>query len=140
MASDALARSASDSGIVLHGPRQTLPVEVGVDLNYAVQTLLPVVDNAVRHARTRVGIAWAQRDGKAVFTITDDGPGVSVQDRETVFEPGVRGSGVTHSSGAGLGLPLARRLAQAVGGDVVAPPSSNGGHFEVILPRARDAS
>jgi two-component system, OmpR family, sensor kinase len=140
LASDALARSASESGIVLHGPRQTLPVQVGVDLNYAVQTLLPVVDNAVRHARTRVGIAWAQRDGQAVFTITDDGPGVSAQDRETVFEPGVRGSGATRSRGAGLGLPLARRLARAVGGDVVAPPSSNGGHFEVTLPRTRDAS
>ncbi len=139
-ASDALAGSAGQAGVVLHGPRQTLPVQVGVELNYAVQTLLPVVDNAVRHARTRVGIAWAQRDGEAVFTITDDGPGVSAEERETVFEPGVRGTGATASRGAGLGLPLARRLARAVGGEVVAPSSSTGGHFEVILPRTRDAS
>jgi signal transduction histidine kinase len=140
LASDALAGSARDSGVVLHGPRQTLPVQVGVELNYAVQTLLPVIDNAVRHARTRVGIAWAQRDGEAVFTITDDGPGVSADEREAIFEPGVRARTSVASRGAGLGLPLARRLARAVGGDVAAPPSSNGGHFEVTLPRTGSPS
>jgi two-component system, OmpR family, sensor kinase len=139
LATDFLAGSAKGSGVVLQGPRQTFPVDVGVDLNYAVQTLLPVVENAVRHARTLVGIAWAQRDGEAVFTITDDGPGLSADDREAVFEPGVRGPGSSASRGAGLGLPLARRLARAVGGDVVAPPSSNGGHFEVLLPRVPEA-
>jgi signal transduction histidine kinase len=134
-ASDALATAAGQAGVALERPRQTLPVDVGVDLNYAVQTLLPVIDNAVRHARTCVGIACAQRDGKAVFTITDDGAGVQGTDRESVFEPGVRGVEASNSRGAGLGLPLARRLARAVGGDVVAPPSANGGHFEVMLPR-----
>ena len=136
LATDALAGAARDSGVVLHSPRQTLPVQVGVEVNYAVQTLLPVIDNAVRHARTRVGIAWAQRDGEAVFTITDDGPGVTADEREVIFEPGVRARTSTASRGAGLGLPLARRLARAVGGDVAAPPSSSGGHFEITLPRS----
>jgi signal transduction histidine kinase len=45
-----------------------------------------------------------------------------------VFAPGVSSSG-----GAGLGLPLARRLARSCGGDVVAAPG-DGGTFELRLP------
>jgi nitrogen-specific signal transduction histidine kinase len=55
----------------------------------------------------------------------DDGGGVAPADAERIFEPGVSGTG-----GAGLGLPLARRLARAAGGDVLVVD----GHFELRLP------
>ena len=51
--------------------------------------------------------------------VRDDGPGLDPELGERAFEPGVRGDG-ERRDGAGLGLPLARRLARSCGGDVVA--------------------
>jgi two-component system, OmpR family, sensor kinase len=63
-----------------------------------------------------------------VIAVTDDGAGIAADDIERIFEPGVSDTG-----GAGLGLPLARRLARAAGGDVVAVPQM-GGRVELRLP------
>jgi signal transduction histidine kinase len=49
------------------------------------------------------------------FLVRDDGPGLVDIQESDLFRPGTRGAG---SAGAGLGLPLARRLARAAGGDV----------------------
>jgi two-component system, OmpR family, heavy metal sensor histidine kinase CusS len=67
--------------------------------------------------------------------VADDGPGVAADAEAHLFEPGVSTAGNGHG-GAGLGLPLARRLARAVGGDVVfeAMPERPGATFRVDLP------
>ena len=57
------------------------------------------------------------------------------EEEETIFEPAVRGSAGRGGAGAGLGLSLARRLARAVSGDVLAEPGPHG-HFVVRLPVA----
>ncbi len=113
------------------------PLAVHLDVDYAVQTLLPVVDNARRYARSKASIEWESRNGDAVFIVSDDGPGVAPDETERIFEPGIRGRVAGDARGNGLGLPLARRLARAVGGDVSAVPSSDGGRFEVVLPAMR---
>jgi signal transduction histidine kinase len=70
------------------------------------------------------------RDGRTVvIAVLDDGPGVDAGDLETVFEPGH----TTRLDGYGLGLPLARRMARAVGADLVAR-AGPGGRFEVRAP------
>jgi signal transduction histidine kinase len=69
-----------------------------------------------------------------LFAIEDDGPGVREHEEHSIFEPAVRGSaGRTTAGGAGLGLSLARRLARAASGDVLAEPGSHG-RFVVRLP------
>jgi signal transduction histidine kinase len=78
-----------------------------------------------------------RRGSEVVFTIDDDGPGVQQDERERIFEPGVRGSaggGDRAFPGAGLGLALSRRLARAASGDVVASTDRRGGCFLVRLP------
>ena len=56
--------------------------------------------------------------------------------RAVLFEPGARTADVNGHRGAGLGLPLARRLAKAIGGDVTLAPQAPGAgaQFEVRLP------
>ena len=74
----------------------------------------------------------------AMVTVADDGPGVMPDEVDQIFDPGTRGSAAgMSSSGAGLGLALARRLARSAGGDVAVDPSDAGGRFVIRLPVGR---
>jgi two-component system OmpR family sensor kinase len=107
--------STAYDGVVLSAPVSPL-----------VAALRPLLENAERHGsgEPRVEVT---RDGRTVvIAVLDDGSGVPPDDLERVFDPG-------HTSdvdGSGLGLPLARRMVRAVGGDVIARPGP-GGRFEV---------
>ena len=111
------------------------PMMAGVDAEVVERIVAPLIDNALRYARSRVLLSAVARDGAIVVTVADDGPGVGAHARELVFEPG-RVTGGNGHRGAGLGLPLARRLAKAIGGDVTlaAPGTEAGAQFEVRLP------
>jgi signal transduction histidine kinase len=110
-------------------------LRVGVDRDLAEGILRPVVENACRYGRSAVRVSIS-RDGSVVlFAVEDDGPGVRPEEEESIFEPAVRGSAGLGGPGAGLGLSLARRLARAAAGDVVAQPGAHG-HFVVRLPAA----
>jgi signal transduction histidine kinase len=115
------------------------PIRAAVEANLGERILVPLLDNAVRHARGSILIS-VERDGDDVrLTIQDDGPGVPAGERETIFQPGHRipASGATATvGGAGLGLSLCRRLARTAGGDVQAEPSDAGARFVVRLPAA----
>lgn len=104
-------------------------VLVGADERLVAQTLNPLLENAIRHARAEVHVAVGAAGGVARVEVADDGPGIAAADRETVFE-----SGVSSGGGAGLGLALARRLATSVGGDVCVESPGAGARFVVELP------
>ena len=96
------------------------------------QTLAPLVENAERHARSGVTIELGTAAGMVTVTVRDDGPGVDPALGDDVFLPGVRGAGEP-GTGAGLGLPLARRLARSCGGEIVLGDGP-GGCFVLTLP------
>jgi signal transduction histidine kinase len=76
--------------------------------------------NALTHtpAGTRVVVRVAQNDGRAVLAVEDDGPGISGEHVERVFERFYRVEGGL-ASGSGLGLAIARELAELMGGRVI---------------------
>jgi signal transduction histidine kinase len=102
---------------------------VAADSDMVAQALYPVLENAVRHAEGSVDVTLESDDGDAVFRVLDDGPGVEPAYRGRVFEPGASSHG-----GAGLGLPLARRLARATTGDLVLIEVDRGACFELRIP------
>lgn len=111
-------------------------LRVGVDLDLAERILNPVVENACKYGRRQVSVSLARSNGSVEFTVSDDGPGVTTDEREAIFEPATRGeAGRLSGVGAGLGLALARRLARSVEGDVEAAPGGSG-TFVVRLPAA----
>jgi signal transduction histidine kinase len=111
-------------------------VRVGVETDVAERVLAPLIENACRYGASSVKIVIERQAGAVMFTVQDDGPGVSEELLERIFEPGWRdGVGRQHNGhGAGLGLPLARRLARAAGGDVRAESGGDGGRFTARLP------
>ncbi|MEU3335115.1 HAMP domain-containing sensor histidine kinase [Streptomyces sp. NPDC006668] len=106
-------------------------VEVAVAPDVAVSLLSPLLENGLRHARSRVWIT-ARSEGEAIVVdVLDDGPGFDPADVERVFE-----AGVTGGDGYGLGLPVVRRVAASAGVEVRAIADGRG-HVEVTFPAAR---
>ena len=105
---------------------------VGADAAIVERVLSPIIDNARRYAHSTISITAHRTSDSILIDISDDGPGVPTEFGEAVFEPGRRFSPDDGHRGAGLGLPLSRRLARSVAGDVtVAGPDSR---FRVRLP------
>lgn len=132
---------AKERGVQVRVELPGRTVHVGVEKDIALQIIQPVVENACRFARSTV-VVGAVRQGKEIlFRVEDDGPGVAEEEKEKIFEPGVRGSAAvtereTSRGGAGLGLSLARRLARAASGDVEVETDTpgEGARFVVRLP------
>jgi signal transduction histidine kinase len=136
-AADACAGLAEERGIELSVVAPPRPVRVDTDAQVLERVLVPLIENACHYGRGRVEVRASADSTGISITVDDDGPGVAVGERERIFEPGERGSAaeaVGRERGAGLGLALARRLAQAAGGDIAAEPGAGGGRFRVTLP------
>jgi signal transduction histidine kinase len=133
---EALAREVD--GVAVVAPDGLPPAEG--DAEIVRRALAPLVENARRHARARVELVLTASAGRVRVAVRDDGPGIPLELGEQAFEPGVRGPGAA-DSGAGLGLPLARRLARSCGGDVTL--GEDGGvvlELPAIAPLSRGGS
>ena len=105
-------------------------------LSRAVDNLL---DNARKYADGSPVEIEARRDGaQAVIAVRDHGPGIPEAELAHVFDPFFRGEGVRgRATGFGLGLSLARRVAEAHGGSASASNAAGGGaRIELRLPVA----
>ena len=90
-----------------------------------VQLVENLLDNAVAHAEQAARVALVDGDR---LVVADDGPGVPLDERDRVFEPGYS----TSSDGRGFGLAIARDIAEAHGWSLTATESRWGGaRFEV---------
>ncbi|MFI9306027.1 sensor histidine kinase [Streptomyces triculaminicus] len=110
----------------------------GVPAALLERIVSPLLDNALRHARSRVLISAQQHPGGSVrVEIADDGPGVPDSFTGRLFQPGHRADPGDGHGGAGLGLPLARRLARSADGDVRHDARHTpGAAFVITLPAA----
>lgn len=120
--------------VELQGPPP--PVGCWTDLHRLEQILVNVLANAIRHSpvKGKVVVTIEPRGEKISVTVHDQGPGVPEADLERIFD--VYQTGV--DEGHGLGLPLSRRLAQLLGGELRAErPAAGGGFFRLILPAAK---
>ena len=79
------------------------------------EILANLLDNARRHARSRIEVVLARAGDGVEVRVLDDGPGLAPAVSERVFERFVSLDG---RGGSGLGLPIARGLARAHGGDL----------------------
>jgi signal transduction histidine kinase len=100
-----------------------------------------LVENAFRHtpAGTVVEVRAGERNGEAVLTVHDDGPGVPADIREHVFERFYRGDGST-AFGSGLGLAIGSQLATMMGGSIEIESTRGDTTFTLVLPRSEGIS
>jgi signal transduction histidine kinase len=125
---EAIVADVDGAEVVVHGP---LPPAEG-EPEVVRRALAPLIDNARRYARERVVLELSAGRGRVRVAVRDDGPGLEPALADRAFDPGMRGDRDS-GNGAGLGLPLARRMARSCGGDVTSGPGP-GGCFVLELP------
>ncbi len=135
-----------------------LPHTIQTDPGRLRQVLMNVIGNAIKFTE-RGGVTVqvsaegvtpdaqgaddGAANGKLAFTVTDTGIGISLEERERLFEPfsQVHAVGAAASpGGTGLGLVFARELARGLGGDVTLAESTSGvgSTFRVEIPLSRE--
>jgi signal transduction histidine kinase len=99
-----------------------------------------LVDNAHRHASSRVSVAVSQRAGTVVLDVGNDGPPIAAGDRELVFQRFARldGARTRDDGGSGLGLAIVAETVAAHGGSVRVDEIDGHTHFVVSLPAEQD--
>ena len=122
-------------------PEDGRALAVDADKAKLVQALRAVLENALDFAPrgTAVGFSLADRSGQAVFAVSDKGPGILDEHKERIFERFFQADpSRTERAHHGLGLSIAREIAEAHGGTLRALDNPGGGALlELAIPLAR---
>jgi signal transduction histidine kinase len=136
---DEVVRRAATAARTLAAPRQvrvveracSIPVGVQGDPEKLRQLVLILLDNAVRYSEPGGDVTLTLVPGSDVvqLCVEDQGIGIPPEEIERVFERFHRSEGAAalHPQGSGLGLPLARAIARAHGGEVTVERRTGGG-------------
>jgi signal transduction histidine kinase len=110
------------------------PPTIMTDGDRVLQVISNLLSNAFRWTPDGgdVRLALSTSNGIVQVDVTDSGPGISAAERERIFRPFVSGDG---AGGTGLGLPIARELARALGGRIELDTAvGRGSCFGLVLP------
>ncbi|HZO00784.1 MAG TPA: HAMP domain-containing sensor histidine kinase [Burkholderiales bacterium] len=145
LALDALVREVARSH-ELAAQAKGLHVKVNAEAGSVVadpEKLRSVVDNLLGNAVKftpaggSVEVVARSSGDQAFIDVIDSGPGVPVEERESIFDSFFRGraKASTRVEGSGLGLAIAREFVEAHGGKISVLAEERGAHFRVALPR-----
>ena len=106
------------------------------DGDRVLQVITNLLSNAMHWTPDggRVDVGIETSNGTVSVDVADSGPGITAEQRERIFRPFVSGD----TQGTGLGLPIARELARALGGHVELESAvGQGSRFRLVLPARR---
>ena len=136
-------RRAQAAGVTLLLRPLEDDASLSCDLPLMRQALARLIDNAVRHAPDGSTVEiWAQvrANGQIVFSVKDEGPGLSPQKLKECLQPFLQENAgyARPSEGLGLGLPIAKAIAEAHGGELVIQTTPGRGLLAaLVLPPSR---
>ena len=118
----------ADEKIAFHAeiPPQNEALRLYADAGFLEQILINLIRNAVQaltEAQTpapEIRVGLKESEGICTIYVSDNGPGISTENQERIFEPRF----TTRSKGAGLGLAICRRLAESMNGELNIESSS----------------
>jgi len=133
-----LSVRAADRGVRIDKPGEGESLPALGEFRRVLQIMMNLLVNAIRYS-PEGGMIWIrpERDGDtASITVADLGKGIAAEDQERIFDKFERVDPF-EPGGTGLGLYIARRLARAMGGDLVVDSApGQGARFTLTLPAA----
>jgi signal transduction histidine kinase len=116
--------------------RPAVPLTVEGDRDALARVIGNLLDNAVRHASSRVVLSVAADGAYRRISVCDDGPGIPAEERERVFHRFTRldDARARDAGGSGLGLAIVRELVRAHHGTVTLSDAGPGLRVDVRLP------
>jgi signal transduction histidine kinase len=132
----AAAELAQDEVLLTTDVSGALP-HVRGDRERLRQVIQNLVDNAVKYSTAggRVHVRAIADDGGVLIDVADEGPGIPLEDQQLIFEKFGRSGGGLTKPGTGLGLFIARSIAEAHGGRLeVESAPARGSVFRLELP------
>ena len=131
---------AKDSGVTITHTTDGIH-EVLADPDRTIQVLVNLLSNAVKHSPSgsRVEVSAGREGNMAAISVRDHGPGIPSHKVDFIFEPFTQldGSDTRRIAGTGLGLTIARALAEKQGGGIrVSSREGEGATFTVTMPLA----
>jgi signal transduction histidine kinase len=125
---------------------KTIEIEISPEVGTASgdrdrlqQVLVNLLDNAIKYGGDRVEVRADGANGVVRIVVADTGPGISLGDRQRIFEKFYRADPqlAREPSGTGLGLYISRELTERMGGRLeLSPEPGSGATFVVELPKA----
>lgn len=114
---------------------ENLPAFIHIDAQKLRQILNNLLSNAIKFTdKGEVSLVVSYKFQIASFTISDTGPGMSVDDQDAIFDPFHRASNTANAPGLGLGLTISRLLSEMMGGAIeVESHSKQGSSFTLKL-------
>jgi signal transduction histidine kinase len=137
-ATDALAACQNDDGVDMVSDVES-GLAADADPTLLRQVLIGLLSNAARHtdAGGSVTLRATRTDGDALIEVIDTGSGIPAEDLDRVFERFYRSSDALAHEGFGLGLAIAKRMVEVMGGTIGAESTEgHGSVFWVRLPVA----
>lgn len=130
--------AAAEKEVVLDLDLPTRLAPTATDASRVEQILVNLLTNAIKHTPrgSHVTVRVREEQARVVVEVEDQGPGVPTEDHELIFDVYVTKAN-EESRGIGLGLPLSRRLARLLGGELGVVPGPGGGKFRLTLPAVR---
>lgn len=138
-----LSITAQKKGLTLSfSTDNTAPYTINGDLEKVRQVVLNVIDNAIKYTEKgsiTVNLSKDVSHGMIRVAVTDTGMGISPEEKQRLFQKFSRGAGgKINTTGSGLGLYLAKQIAEAHGGEVIidSPGVGLGSTFTIELKAA----
>lgn len=127
---------AQERAIRVEAPHPSESLPALAEFRRVLQILLNLIGNAIRYSPegSQIWVRLEALGDRAYVIVADQGPGLAIEDQERVFEKFER-LGRSGDGGSGLGLYISRRLALAMGGDLVVESApGQGARFILALP------
>lgn len=126
-----------DRGVIIYCQIEIDKATIRIDKNKIRQVLLILFENACQYGGSEIIVSVQHTPSGFLLSVSDNGPGIKSEDREKIFNRFYRGSNATilYGAGSGLGLPVAKSIVEAHGGQIyVRSELGEGSTFSVELP------
>jgi two-component system OmpR family sensor kinase len=130
-------KSQDDIELTLQVPKQQVLVDG--DLSYLMILMSNLLQNAYQYCQSKIHVCVVEQGSTITVTVSDDGQGIPVDQREQILKPFIRGkSSEQKVKGYGMGLAIVKRVVEWHHGNIRIDNSASlsGAQFSVTLPKA----